>query len=197
MTIRPIQHVLAVVVALGMGLNVAAQPVDTRPETGAVASSPDNRPEVASALPQSRLIGKSRLVVWGFQVYDARLWALPDFKTDKLSAQPLALELTYLRSFDSQDIAVRSIAEMRRSATVTEAQAKAWMEQMVRVIPNVKAGDRVLGFHRPGVGARFFVNGKPSGDIADAEFASLFFGIWLSPKTSEPKMRLELLAGAP
>jgi hypothetical protein len=59
----------------------------------------------------------------------------------------------------------------------------------------VRKGDRILGAHRPGVGASFWVNGQASGDIRDAEFSRLFFGIWLSPKTSEPSMRAALLGG--
>ena len=176
---------------------VHAQSVE--PRTGVVSAvpdaTPDNRPELAIALPQSRLVGKGRLTFWGFQVYDARLWALPDFKPDNLSAQPFALELAYLRGFDNQDIAQRSITEMRRSAAISDAQAKTWIDEMMRVLPDVKAGDRVMGIHRPGGGAQFLVNGKLSGEIRDVEFARLFFGIWLSPKTSEPKLRSALLSG--
>jgi hypothetical protein len=36
-------------------------------------------------------------------------------------------------------------------------------------------------------------NGQPLGEIRDAEFARRFFAIWLSPQTSEPKLRLALL----
>lgn len=146
-------------------------------------------------MPQSRLIGKGRLTFWGFQVYDARLWVLPGFKPDTLGAQPFALELAYLRGFDNQDVAERSITEMRRSAAISDAQAKVWIDEMMRALPDVKKGDRVMGIHRPGVGAQFLMNGKPIGEIRDAEFARLFFGIWLSPKTSEPKLRAALLAG--
>ena len=149
--------------------------------------------ELDAALPQYRLIGQGRLTVWGFQVYDARLWALPGFKPDSLATQPFALELAYLRGFDNRDIAERSIAEMRRSAGISDAQAKIWIEEMMRVLPDVNAGDRVMGLHRPGVGALFLMNGKPAGEIRDTEFARLFFGIWLSPKTSEPKLRAALL----
>ena len=156
----------------------------------------DDRAELGTLLPQHRLIGKTRLTVWGFQVYDARLWGLTGFTADNFSAQPFALELTYLRDFSSDDIAERSITEMRRSATLSEAQASNWLAAIQRVIPNIKSGDRVLGLNRPSAGAQFWVNGKPSGDIRDAEFARLFFGIWLSPKTSEPKMRAALLSGA-
>ena len=154
------------------------------------------RVELEAALPQHRLIGKGRLTVWGFQVYDAKLWAMPGFKSENLSAQPFALELAYLRDFSSKDIAERSITEMRRSATISEEQAKTWINEMQRVIPDIKKGDRVTGIHRPGNGAQLLVNGKSSGEIRDVEFARLFFGIWLSPKTSEPKVRAALLAGA-
>ena len=67
---------------------------------------------------------------------------------------------------------------------------------MARVLPDVQKGDRVMGVHRPGVGAAFWMNGKPTGEIRDAEFARLFFGIWLAPTTSEPGLRTALLAGA-
>lgn len=155
----------------------------------------DMRAELDTALPQHRLIGKSRLTVWGFEVYDARLWALPSFKPDNLPAHPFALELAYLRDFASRDIAERSITEMRRTATITDEQAAAWVRDMLRVIPDIKKGDRVMGIHKPAVGAQLWVNSKLSGEIRDVEFARLFFGIWLSPKTSEPKMRKALLAG--
>ena len=104
--------------------------------------------------------------------------------------------MAYLRDFSSKDIAERSITEMRRSAAISEEQAKTWINEMLRVIPDIKKGDRVMGIHRPGSGAQLLVNGKSSGEIRDAEFARLFFGIWLSPKTSEPKVRAALLAGA-
>ena len=85
---------------------------------------------------------------------------------------------------------------MRRSAAITDAQAKAWTLELMRVIPDVKKGDRVLGENRPDVGAVFRVNGQLSGEIRDVEFARLFFGIWLSPQTSEPAMRSALMTGA-
>ena len=154
------------------------------------------RPELKDALPQSQLVGKGRLTIWGFQVYDARLWAPAGFAAGSYASQPLALELAYLRDFEAKDVAERSLQEMRRSQAISEAQAARWRAGLLRVIPNISRGDRILGLHRPGFGAAFWVNGKISGEIRDAEFARLFFGIWLSPQTSEPKLRDALLAGA-
>ena len=159
------------------------------------ASAPDARPE-AIALPGARLVGQARLTVWGFDIYDARLWAPANFSAAGFAASALALELNYLRNFEAADIAERSLKEMRRSQPVSDAQAARWKAEMLRVIPDVRKGDRVTGVHRPGMGAAFWVNGRASGDILDADFARLFFGIWLSPNTSEPRMRDALLAGS-
>ena len=189
---------LVLVLAAATATTALAQPAETRTEIISAAPAPaeDARPELTGVLPQSRLVGKTRLTVWGFQVYDAKLWVQAGFKPEGFGTQPFALELAYLRDFASKDIAERSITEMRRSATVSDEQAAAWITQMQRVIPNIKKGDRIMGVHRPGTGATFLVNGKAAGDIRDAEFARLFFGIWLSTKTSEPKMRSALIAGA-
>lgn len=185
---------LALTVVLAADGGLQAQPLESR--TDVIAAAPqDQRAELNDLLPQNRLIGKGRLTFWGLQVYDARLWAVPGFKADNLAAQLFALELAYLRDFPNVDVAKKSISEMRRAATISEAQAKTWTQEMLRVLPNMKNGDRVMGVHRPGVGALFLVNGKPTGEIHDVEFARLFFGIWLSPKTSEPKLRSALLAG--
>lgn len=193
------KSVLALVLATGQaGVTLQAQtsaPTDNNAARPATAAE-DLRPELQDLLPGNRLIGKTRLTVWGFQVYDARLWATSTFRADRLASQPFALELSYLRDFTNIDIAERSLQEMRRSASISEEQAKSWTTEMLRVVPNVKKGDRIMGLHRPGESAAFFVNGKANGEIRDAEFARLFFGIWLSPKTSEPQMRSALLAGA-
>ena len=188
----------ALAMAGGASVSLADQTADN--SAGAAKTLPagasDLRPELKELLPLNQLVGKGRLTYWGFEVYVARLWAAPGFKLDELASQPFALELDYLRDFASADVAGRSILEMRRSASISDAQAKSWTQEMQRVIPDVRKGDRVMGIHQPGMGATFFVNGKPSGEIRDAGFAKLFFGIWLSPKTSEPKLRSALLAGA-
>ena len=180
----------------GAQANETAQDALADAPPAALIALAEQHPATSKAqLPTYRLVGKSRLTFWGIQVYDARLWATPTFKPDNLAAQFFALELAYLRDFESSDIAKRSLSEMRRSATFTDAQAKTWTLEMQRVIPDVKKGDRIMGVNHPGVGAVFLVNGKPGGEIRDVEFARLFFGIWLSSKTSEPQLRQALLAG--
>ena len=148
--------------------------------------------ELRSVLPSAALAGQAKLTFWGFEVYQASLWVAPGFTAAAYADHGFALELTYLRDFAGADIAKRSLAEMARQAPISDAQARRWGEQMRALFPDVKAGERLTGIHLPGVGARFVFNGQPLGDLADAEFARLFFGIWLSPQTSEPRLRLAL-----
>ena len=144
-------------------------------------------------LPGSRLQGEATLRYFGLRIYHARLWTLPEFRDRQPTEQPLVLELEYLRDLKGQAIAERSLQEMRRAGDISEAQAQRWLAEMQRIFPDVKAGDRISGQHLTGQGARFWHNGRPAGQIDDATFARLFFGIWLAPTTSDPDMRLALL----
>ena len=150
-------------------------------------------PTVSAALQDKQLQGNARLRVWGFEVYDASLWAGPGFDAQRYAQHRFGLELSYLRSFKGRDIAERSIDEMRGIADITPEQATRWLAAMSELFPDVQRGDRITGVHVPGSGARFYLNGKLRGELADEAFSRLFFGIWLSPKTSQPAMRATLL----
>ena len=144
-----------------------------------------------------RHIGKTRLKVFGFSIYDAQLWAAADFSVGDYANTSFALEIDYLRNFDNDAVAQRSIKEMRNIGSMKPEQESLWLAEMSRLFPDIKKGDRLVGIHQPGVGAVFAMNGKTIGEIRDPEFARLFFGIWLSPKTSQPQMRRELLGAKP
>lgn len=153
-----------------------------------------SRPEVTSlggVVPTAPV----RLRVWGFEVYDARLWTPAGFRHSQYAQHPFALELQYLRRLEGSAIASRSIDEMRRVGSFTDAQAQSWQSAMRELFPDVRQGDRITGINLPGVGAEFWVNGQRVGLVKDAAFARLFFGIWLDERTSEPKMRAQLLQG--
>ena len=152
-------------------------------------------PTLTAALQDKTSVGQARLKVWGFDVYDATLFARSGFDPARYGEQRFALELAYLRDFKGADIAERSIDEMKDLATIEPAQATRWTQAMSSLFPDVKRGDRITGVHVPGSGARFYLNGKLLGEVADDAFSRLFFGIWLSPKTSQPRMRETLIQG--
>ena len=180
----------------------AARPPDTPARTAAspssvtatAAPSADDGPALRVGLPGAQLAGTAKLTVWGFDVYQASLWVTPGFRPASYSQHAFALELAYLRKFEGSAITQRTLDEMQRQAKVPPDKMRAWRDALSVIFPDVKPGDRITGIHQPGAGTRFLVNGKAKGEIADAEFERLFFGIWLSDATSEPALRQALLA---
>ncbi|CAH0350918.1 chalcone isomerase family protein [Aquabacterium sp. CECT 9606] len=170
---------------MALGEGVLAQPSTRRD-----APTP---PELVQNLPQARLQGSSRFRHYGFHVYDAQLWVPPTFDAAKLFSQPFALSLIYARSLKARDIAERSVEEMRRQATVSDAEAQRWSQAMTAAFADVRNGDRLTGLHQVEGGASFFFNGQATQAINDKRFAGLFFGIWLSSATSAPGLRRDLL----
>ena len=161
-----------------------------------LAARAQNLPaELQGTLPGARLLGRGRLRFMGLHIYDARLWAGAQAPGADWAAEPFALELAYGRSLTGERIAERSLAEMRRQGEIAEPTAARWLALMKQLFPDVNEGDRLTGLNLPGRGARFFLNGQPRGDAPEAEFARLFFGIWLSPRSSEPALREALLGG--
>lgn len=159
------------------------------------ASSPLPQ-ELRPAVPAATLLGQATMKFWGFEVYQATLWVAPGFVEGNYERSPFALDLAYLRDFKGADIAQRSIAEMRRQSPMTPAQEIAWKTQMRALFPDVKRGDRITGVNQPATGAVFWNNGRLLGEVRDPGFAKQFFGIWLSPQTSEPQLRRALLEQA-
>ena len=153
--------------------------------------------EVASEIPGAKLQGSGTLRFMGLRIYDARLWLGATAVGADWTAVPLALELDYARSLDGVRIAERSLSEMQRQGDIAADVADRWLAAMKQLFPDVKAGDRITGVNVPGLGVRVFINGRLKGDVRDTTFARYFFGIWLSPKTSEPALRDNLLGKTP
>lgn len=168
------------------------------------ASTPLNATDIATSiagshplLPGSRMVGEASLRYWGLQIYKARLWALPSAQVNHIADHPLVLELEYQRDLKGSAIADRSLSEMLRAGAIPEPQAQQWLAQMQRIFPDIKTGDKLTGHHHPEQGVSFTYNGRSIGRIADPEFSRRFFGIWLSPTTSQPEMRTALLGLVP
>ncbi len=181
---------------LGCSLLMGALAAEVRAQSTTVTSpnAAFSRPEVTGlggVVPTAPV----RLRVWGFEVYDARLWTPVGFRHGQYTQFPFALELQYLRKLEGAAIASRSIDEMRRVGSFSDAQSQSWSGAMREFFPDVRQGERITGINLPGVGAEFWVNGQRAGVVKDPAFARLFFGIWLDERTSEPKMRAQLLQG--
>ena len=186
--------------ALTLGLRTALAGVSVWPIGLAQADvnrePPQPRPALQAALRTPRLVGQHRFTYWGFEVYDASLWASAPFAALDWAKQMLVLELRYLRDFKGADIAQRSIDEMQGQRPLSAAQLQSWSATLQALIPNVLAGEQITGIYTPDKGMQLLHQDRVLGELRDPELAQRFLGIWLAPETSQRKLRQQLLAGA-
>jgi hypothetical protein len=104
-----------------------------------------------------------------------------------------ALDIRYAMNIKGRDLSKRSIEEMRNIGVTDDAKLRRWEEVMDRLFPDIKPGDRLVGLHLPGREARFYNQERLLGTVPDPEFARAFFGIWLDERTSQPKLRAQML----
>ncbi len=184
--------------AVGAGLALMAVGGGARAQAAQAATSPAvSLPPAEARLmlgPAVRLRGSARLRMLGLSIYEARLWVGDGFEAMRFERQPLALELLYARALKGASIAERSIEEMRRGGAIDEADERRWLAFMKQAFPDVGSGDRITGtWHPEGSRAAFHVNSGEPQVLVDAAFGPRFFGIWLAPHTSQPKLRQQLL----
>ena len=145
---------------------------------------------ISAQMPDLRPAGEGRLRWLGFHIYDAALWA----RSDPITVNSeLALDIRYARNIAANRLVSTSIKEMRRLGFDDPTHLAKWTEQMARVFPDIRKGDRLTGVNLPGVGAEFYHNGQLVGMVPDAQFAVAFFSIWLDPRTREPELRESLI----
>ncbi|MGL5002869.1 MAG: chalcone isomerase family protein [Casimicrobium sp.] len=147
-----------------------------------------------AGMPALKLRGGGLLRMFGFQIYNSYLWT-PDGAAFDVK-KPFVLDIQYLRNFEGKKLAERSIDEMRAQNVGSDAVYPKWLAEMVRVFPDVKPNDRLTGVFTTNRTAKFFHNGKLTGEVNDPEFADAFFGIWLSANTSQPKLRALMLGNS-
>lgn len=142
---------------------------------------------IDQAFNSARLQGSGKLTWWGLHIYDASFYRAGSFNSPEF-----ALELQYHKSLSGLAIANRSAEEMRKLG-IPESQAQNWGKQLATFLPNVEPGQSLTAIFSPKLGTTFYFDGKPLGQVAGSDFSRAFFGIWLDPKTSAPKLREQLL----
>lgn len=135
----------------------------------------------------AKLQGSGKLTWWGLHIYDASF-----YRGANMASSEFALDLRYQKSFSGTSIANRTMEEMKKIG-ISEVQAANWGKQLATFLPNVESGHTLTAVYIPKQGTLFYHDGKQIAQIPGLDFSKAFFGIWLDPKTSAPKLRTELL----
>jgi hypothetical protein len=180
-------------IATGIDLKVCAQESSSLSTLPSDSKSPKH---LQRYLAQPRLVGTGTFSVWGLEIYEATLWSVAKtFNPEQWSMQPFALELRYARGFDGKDIAKRSVEEIDKQSILGNEKYATWLKTLEVIFPDVRKNQTITGIYAADQTAHFLLDGKFIGSIHNAELSQRFFAIWLSPKTSAPKLRMSLLSG--
>lgn len=145
---------------------------------------------VSQVQPQLHRIGQDKLTFLFWKIYDIALYTSGSvWKPD----EPYALAVIYNRHFTGPEIADEGVKQMQHLGYQDKDELSRWRSDMLKGFPSVVPGDRVAAVFIPPDEVRFYINDNMTADIKDSGFATAFFGIWLDPKTSEPKLRRTLL----
>lgn len=157
----------------------------------ALPHSADAKPAILNPyLDAAQQVGAGRLTYLFWNVYDATLYA-PQGKWAE--GKPFALELKYLIDVEGAEITRISVDEIQKQAPVNTQKLGVWKSEMAKIFPDMKAGTTIVGIRTKAGNAVFYKDNQHIGTIKDKEFADRFFGIWISPSTSMPELRQELL----
>jgi hypothetical protein len=151
-----------------------------------LASSDHNQSLVAKNINQIEALGQGRLTFWGFSIYDAKLYTSKELKGG------IALDIQYLRKFESKDLTKQTLDELKKMG-VSDTQRVEWAEPLAKAFKTVQEGDSITAIKKPQGSTQFFYNGQFVSEISGESFSQAFFGIWLHPKTSVPQLRKVLL----
>jgi hypothetical protein len=186
--------------ALALANLLLANPLLAPAALAQTAPPPANQsmvPEhIRQALPDARLAGKGQHSWFGLLIYDAALWVGKQGYAGHQAKEPFVLELRYARSLGGMRIAQASIEQMQKVGVGSSTQHASWLASMQATFPDVQEGTRLSAWFAPKAATRFFLNGKPLGEIADPEFGPAFAAIWLSSASTAPHLREALLRNA-
>ena len=148
--------------------------------------------------PLNRLVkhGQGTMQVYFWKLYDAEYF-LPD-KTLDLGRYPQALKITYLRDIAKEDL-IQATKDQWQHIELQHANQQKWLEILGRIWPDIHKKDTlIIRVEKDGTSRFYYQKANKKhiellGDIADKDFGESFLAIWLSPKTSRPHLREQLL----
>lgn len=152
-------------------------------------------------------VGSARFSVLFWDIYDSRLLTpsgtythseqtsyIREKTASNKSSPHLLFEIRYLRDISKEDLINKTIEQWQHLG-INERSYKAYIQALEALWPNITAGDNLslLIEHNRSV---FYYNNDLIGAVSNNKvlpFGALFLDIWLSPQTSQPELRKELL----
>lgn len=155
-----------------------------------------DRLEVGEGSLQLRGLGRVHYLRM-FEVYVGGLYLPAAIKSNRvLDDVPKRLELRYSRRVKAKQLIEAGDEFLRRNYDKrTLAPLRARLERINALYRDVDEGDRYSLTYLPERGTELALNGRPLGVIPGADFASVYFGIWLGEEPLSTRFKREVLDG--
>lgn len=148
----------------------------------------------AQAIPDNvKLVGQGQFSYLFWDLYQAKLYTADGSWSGYQQSAPVVLKLTYQRNISKEDFIEATVDQWKHLQGKVSAQHKGWAVQLDKLWTDVKKGDELSCVLASDGQVQFYFNDQLLGDITDTAFGPAFLDIWLSDKTSAPKLRRQLL----
>lgn len=148
----------------------------------------------ATAMPDNvKLVGQGQFSYLFWDLYQAQLFTSDGSWNGYQQSAPLVLKLTYQRDISKADFIEATVDQWQHLYGKVSAQHQDWAKLLDKLWTDVKEGDQLSCVLLPDGKVQFYFNDVLLGDVTDPAFGPAFLDIWLSDKTSAPKLRRQLL----
>jgi len=146
------------------------------------------------AMPDNvKLVGQGQFSYLFWDLYQAQLYTADGSWSGYQQSAPLVLKLTYQRDISKADFIEATVDQWKHLQGKVSTQHQDWAKQLDKLWTDVKKGDQLSCVLLADGTVQFYFNDKLLGDVTDPAFGPAFLDIWLSEKTSAPKLRKQLL----
>jgi len=146
------------------------------------------------AMPDNlKLVGKGQFSYLFWDLYQAELYTTDGLWSNYQQSSPVVLKLTYQRDISKEDFIEATVDQWKHLQGKVSSQHQAWAKQLEQLWTDVKTGDQLSCVLMADGTVQFYFNDKLLGEVTDPAFGPAFLDIWLSEKTSAPKLRKKLL----
>lgn len=138
-------------------------------------------------------VGRAQFSILFWDIYNSTLYTKSGSYLHEASTQSLIFEIEYLKDITKNDLLERTV-EQWKHLNIPESEYSKFIPTLNIIWPDISSGDKLamLVQNKQSV---FFFNNLRVGHIEQKEFSKLFLDIWLSPRTSQEKLREQLLGG--
>lgn len=182
--------VVMLVVALSISDAMANQTLANNASSLKSANGVKNSVSMSTAPTALLQVGAASMSVLWLDIYSATLYSLDGkYQANQL---PIKLEIEYHRDIEAKDL-IDATVDQWLHIGLSKQKIDEYHDQLAQAWPDVKEGDRLTFMVNSATQAEFLFNDKPYFSVTNADFPADFLAIWLSEKTSRPKLRQQLI----